>query len=451
MSNIKKHLPLIFLFTTAFLIRLIGLNQSLWLDEATTAQTVKHFSFFDIVTVFTPTDFHPPVYYLFMKVWISLFGFSEIAIRFPSVIFSLVAGWIIYLIGRKNRSEKVGVVAACLFLFNPLIVYYSQEARMYMMAVCLIALNFYLFQEIVSGSKKGRQYVLFSTTLFLSFATFYGSIFYIGAVLLYLLWKKIYRLFFFAGGITLVTLVILAPFLITQYLHSKILLSQVVNWSQVLGKATLKNLFLIPLKFATGRISLNAKELYYALGGIWTMILFLIVFLGARKRFDFLFFLVVPLVAGVIFSFLSPLLQYFRFLYLIIFLSLLAAVAVEKKQILQILLIEVSLAWTLLYLLFPQYHREDWQRLHTQLSSSYTVYIIGSSSDPLRYYDSYRPMKPLESVQSVKPKSRTIFVVPYTADIHGVDYKKSLVSYGYILQKKLTVRGLEYEIWRSSL
>ena len=59
----------------AFLFRLIGLNQSLWLDEAVTAKVVRQFSYLDIVRQFSPSDFHPPLYYLFIKFWTNIFGY----------------------------------------------------------------------------------------------------------------------------------------------------------------------------------------------------------------------------------------------------------------------------------------------------------------------------------------------------------------------------------------
>src|SRR3990167_11022982 len=113
---------ILLIFVLAFLIRLIALNQSLWLDEAITAKVVMSFGFKDIINKFSPTDFHPPLYYLFMKLWTNFFGYSEIALRMPSILFSLLTGYVIYLIG--------GIWAAVFFLFNPLIVYYSQEAQM---------------------------------------------------------------------------------------------------------------------------------------------------------------------------------------------------------------------------------------------------------------------------------------------------------------------------------
>ena len=33
------------------------------------------------------SDFHPPLYYLVLKAWSSVFGYSEFSLRLPSVIF----------------------------------------------------------------------------------------------------------------------------------------------------------------------------------------------------------------------------------------------------------------------------------------------------------------------------------------------------------------------------
>src|SRR3989339_530665 len=89
-----------FIFFFAFVIRLIALNQSLWLDEAVTANVVKNFNFLQIINKFSPTDFHPPLYYLMMKLWTNLFGYSEVALRFPSIIFSLLTGLFTYKIAK---------------------------------------------------------------------------------------------------------------------------------------------------------------------------------------------------------------------------------------------------------------------------------------------------------------------------------------------------------------
>src|SRR3989339_1204426 len=104
---LNKKIFFIFLF--AFLVRLIALNQSLWLDEAVTAKVVMNYGFTEIVSKFSPTDFHPPLYYLFMKLWTNVFGYSEIALRMPSVLFSLMTGYVIYKIATLFHGSIVRI------------------------------------------------------------------------------------------------------------------------------------------------------------------------------------------------------------------------------------------------------------------------------------------------------------------------------------------------------
>ena len=145
------------LFGAAFLIRLISLNQSLWLDEAITAKVVHQFSLFQISSLFSPADFHPPLYYIVIKMWTTVFGYSEIALRMPSVIFSLLTGHAVFLISTRLKNQKFGLWAAALYLFNPLVMYYSQEARMYSMVAFLLTFALYFWLEIMHHTEEKKQ------------------------------------------------------------------------------------------------------------------------------------------------------------------------------------------------------------------------------------------------------------------------------------------------------
>src|SRR3989344_5024320 len=90
-------------------LRLISFNQSLWLDEATSALVAK-MSLPEIFTKFLPGDFHPPFYYLFLKLWSDIFGYSETILRIPSVFFSLTTIYLVYLIGKKLFDQKIGLI-----------------------------------------------------------------------------------------------------------------------------------------------------------------------------------------------------------------------------------------------------------------------------------------------------------------------------------------------------
>src|SRR3989344_7952105 len=89
----------------AALIRLVALKQSLWLDEAIGAIAARDYSYTGILTDFIIADNHSPLYYLTLKAWTSIFGYSEIAIRFPSVLFGIGTIWFAYLIAKLINSK----------------------------------------------------------------------------------------------------------------------------------------------------------------------------------------------------------------------------------------------------------------------------------------------------------------------------------------------------------
>ncbi len=439
-----------FILLISFLIRLISLNQSLWLDEATTAKVVQTYSYLHIITKFSPFDFHPPLYYIMIKFWTSIFGFSEISLRMPSVIFSILAGLVIYKIGSILKNKTVGFWAAAFFLFNPLIAYYSQEARMYMLAVFLLSTSLLFLIKILqvkSEKLKVKSFDLIAFNLFyiLSFFTFYGSIFFIITMLLILLYKKRYKLFLISLIFNLLSLIIISPLLLQQLIHARESLQIVMNWRQVLGTLTIKNLLLIPLKFSSGRISFSPKFFYYIISGLWAVVVWFFILKGGLRNKLLFFLLVTPLVLGLLFSFFSPLLQYFRFLYLIPVMVILLSFG-SKTSIIRMIEVTGFIVFTFVYLLFPQFHREDWKSLAQTLQKTRLVYMIPSSSDPLLYYSpgiSIRDLRTLDGIELEKE----ITVIPYTADIYGFDYKKELLKRGFTYKETKSFRGLWYEIW----
>ena len=132
------------IFVSLFL-RLINLNQSLWLDEAINLNNVRALGFGDLVLKYSLSDFHPPLYHVILKANTLLIGSSELAARLPSVILGVLSVYITYLIGKKLYDKKTALIGAVLLATAPLHIYYSQEARMYMLAAFWATLSVYFF------------------------------------------------------------------------------------------------------------------------------------------------------------------------------------------------------------------------------------------------------------------------------------------------------------------
>lgn len=393
---------------------LAGVTQPLWLDEAISANVVKNNSYIGIMTNFSKYDFHPPGYYWVLKTWTSVFGYSEISLRMPSIIFILAAIYLVY------KMEGGG--AAVLLASNPLILYYSHETRMYALITFLLTLGIFFI--------KKERYLWAGIIAGVGFWVFYGSVFLTAAIFVYLVATKKYKpAGLFALG-PIVALLAILPLLKQQMVYSKEMLATVSNWSLVLGKVNLKNLLLIPVKFTSGRISFYPKSIYYVIAGIWAIVV------GKKMLkkpdiYSYLFWLSLGL--GVVFSIFTPMLQYFRFIYLI---PLMALVIREDKYISW-----GFIAFGLVYLLVPTMWREDWRSAARDLPSR--VYMIDSFGDPIKYYNSN-----VEIVDIRKSISGDdVTVIPYGEEIHGVKHEEILKSQSYQKVATVNYRGLTKEVW----
>lgn len=109
--------------------------------------------------------------------------------------------------------------------------------------------------------------------------------------------------------------------------------------------------------------------------------------------------------------------------------------------------------WTLAYLLNPQFHREDWKSLAAALEmENMPVYMIMSSSDPVRYYAPDVEVRDLRSLSmdpslTLRMTPEPIIIIPYTADIHGVVYRIGLEGAGFQNHTSQMRRNVWYELW----
>jgi mannosyltransferase len=358
-------------------LRLISLNQSLWLDEATTALVAK-MSLGNIFTKFLPGDFHPPLFYLIEKYWTAIFGYSEIALRTPSILFSLGIIYTAYLIAKKIFNKKIALLSAILIATSGLSIYYSQEARMYSLAAFLVSILVYLFLE--------KKWLLFSIILALLATTDYVSL-------------LIIPIFWFVGlkdwkKMLLAQIPIFLFFIFWSSIFLKQLtsgLSQVgSSWWNLLGPATLKNVALIPVKFIFGRISFDDKALY-GIVALAAIILFGFVILKVRKSIKLLWsWLLIPIVLGILLSFKIPTLSYFRFIFCLPALYIIVAAGLEQftknKYLLITIFLLINISSSMYYLLTPRFQREDWRKAVDIIGSDTIILPAYSQAEALEYY-----------------------------------------------------------------
>jgi hypothetical protein len=92
-----------------------------------------------------------------------------------------------YLVGRELVSRAGGIAAAVLVVFNPLLVWYSQEARPYSLLVLLCALALLFFARALRR-RESRSMWLWALMAALALATHYFSAFLIVPQAVWLAW-----------------------------------------------------------------------------------------------------------------------------------------------------------------------------------------------------------------------------------------------------------------------
>jgi mannosyltransferase len=145
--------PLPWIFLLALAVRLFNLTyHSLWYDEVvSTFWAAKPFEEIWKVGLALTQDKHPPLYYSLLRAWSGVFGGSDFAVRSLGAIIGALAVFPIYGIGRRLGGELAGLLAALLLALNPFLVWYSQEARMFMPATTFALAGLYGLLRLTEG------------------------------------------------------------------------------------------------------------------------------------------------------------------------------------------------------------------------------------------------------------------------------------------------------------
>lgn len=476
---------IIFILIIALFLRLVNLNQSLWLDEAVQAITAqKSLSF---IAEEIKGDFHPPLYHILMHFWVRIFGSSEIALRLPSVLFGVGTVLIVYLIAREigdkgsvirdqlsvirdqgsgvGRNEKgihrslvtgrrspvvshqslitchrslFPIAAALLMATAPFHIYYSQEGRMYSLVTFFSSLSVLFFIKLIKKGQSRSEVFLY---LFLTTVALYSDYFALLVLLaqlivLFTLEKKRHLLIypFFVLLAFIPGLLILKSQLSTGVLAT----ASLPGWGKVVSLSFFKAPVLLIVKFIIGRITIFDKKIY----GLVSLGLILgyggLIFNGFRtkgkesekipKRALFFWFLT-PFLVSWLLSPVIPNFQPFRLLlvlpafYLILNYGIFG-LSPRIRQFAYLFIILVNFGSFFVYYKNPYFHREDWRGLAGYLKEYRFPLIISAKAFdwPLVYYQTEnRVISVVEDLRPVGPDDQ----LGFTKKITG----KTLLSY----------------------
>ena len=177
----------------AAIVRFATLDQqSYWYDEAVTVGLIR-MDFGDMLDRIPDSESTPPLYYMLAWLWAELFGTGEVGLRSLSALLGTAFVPVAYLIGARAASVRVGLVAAVLAALNPLLVWYSQEARVYSLLVLVSGLSFLFFIKLLTGDPRRRTLVLWAVISGVALATHYFAAFLVAIEAVWLLAAAAHR------------------------------------------------------------------------------------------------------------------------------------------------------------------------------------------------------------------------------------------------------------------
>lgn len=466
----KKNKLLISVLLFSLIIRLINLNQSLWLDEAINVIYARSNDFWWFVTKYPIGDFHPAGWFSVLWIWGHIFGWSEISVRIPSVIFGVATVYFTYLIGKEIFSKKAGFLAALMLAVAPLHIYYSQEARMYSLSAFAVTLSIYSF--ILFMDKRKYSGLMFAVASILVLYSDYVAYFIFPVQFIYLLlWRKdMIKKYIFS--LCIITLFFI-PWLFVlpeQLTGGQRTAAIIPGWKEVVGGSSIKELFLLGIKTIIGRVSFyNTLYYYIFVSVISTPLLIGLIKLKEitnKKSLLILCWLILTPLLTWLFSLFIPVFSYFRLLYVVPAFYILIALSINKFttiyfKIVLGLIILTELVASGLYLFNDRNHRENWREAASLGSQNNAVVIFEDDTilAPYIYYNlkslnalpglKNKPAKSIDDINDLQLRlsnKRNVLLFNYLVEITDPHkfVEKKLAELGYKKIKTFNYRSIGF-------
>ena len=211
------------------LLRFWNLTDScLWFDEIFGVHAATH-DWQNLFSFVAQDLIHPPLFYVFLKIWISIGGESLFWLRFFPVFFSCVALVPFYFLCRALKlNYQIMALALAFLACNGALIKYAQEVRMYSLLLCLALFSMWLFVRFLNLGKS--FWILTVINVLLVYTHYFGWFVVLSevAVILILQRIKIRQILIMLG----INLAAFAPWIFAVWQASRINsgLAQNIGW-----------------------------------------------------------------------------------------------------------------------------------------------------------------------------------------------------------------------------
>lgn len=368
---IRKHRVLFLIVILAFFLRLPLLNSSFWLDEA--AQVFEsNRSFFEVDDL--DLVFHPPLYHYIVYGFLFI-SKAEWWLRLTSLISGVATIGLLYHLLRQTISNRAAVIGSLLLATSPFHVFYSQELRPYAWSALIALVTWGALQSWVSehSSKKRLSFWLWIFSSVLSLYSLYLLPFNTLAQLVYIFVKHRVLMRQAVFGLLVGALGFLpwTPHLYRQLSIGNQWSHQLPGWISIVSTPNLISIPLVLAKFFTGSVELKTlgfSKVFFAAAILIGMASLAVCWKKPKAKL-FVYWFIVPLVLLWIFSWVIPVIQPKRLLFLLP--AFLACIATATDVLWRYRLVRLALVFILvlqtlslyLYWTVSRYQREPWREI----------------------------------------------------------------------------------------
>src|SRR5262249_7224171 len=137
---------------------------------------------FDTLSAVPRSESTPPLYYALAWLWSRAFGTGEVGLRSLSALAGTASIAVVYLAARAlPLRARPALIAAAIVAVNPVLIWFSQDARAYALAFLLTSLSFLFFararrsgtRNLGPTSRAGRDLACWAVFSSLALATHY--------------------------------------------------------------------------------------------------------------------------------------------------------------------------------------------------------------------------------------------------------------------------------------